>query len=139
MKPKVILAGALAVGVLVFIGYHFTVARDKIAVAATQSCLSSVAAAIEETGGKEFIVVTQSDEWQTVSRDQMKQFLLRASQSLDCRKCADGGVCDAWGRPLVITWKRADDGVWVKVSSAGRDGITASKDDVFVEVLLRDH
>lgn len=86
-------------------------ARNGVAVAATQSCLGSVAVAIEKTGGKDFNEASQGDEWQTVSRSQMKQFLHRAGRSLDCRKCADGEVCDAWGRPLVIAWKRADDGV----------------------------
>lgn len=121
-----------------WIGYRLAVAAlNEAAVTATQSCLGSVAAAIEETGGKDFIEVTQSDKWQTVSGAQMSQFLQRVGRSLDCWKCADGEVCDAWGRPLIITWKRADDGVWIKVSSAGRDGISASKDDVFVEVFLR--
>ncbi len=142
MKSKVVLIGALVIGALVLgaglVGYRLMVAAlDEAAVTATQSCLGSVAAAIEETGGMDFIEVTQSDEWQTVSRAQMKQFLQSVGGALDCRKCADGAVCDAWGRPLVITWKRADDGVWIKVSSAGRDGISASKDDVFVEVFLK--
>jgi hypothetical protein len=140
MNRKVVLLGLLACAGFGWLGYRLMVATlNGAAVTATQSCLSSVAAAIEKTGGSDFVEANRGPEWQVVTQPQVKQFLQKVGSALDCRGSSDGEVCDAWGRPLVIAWKRAEDGVWVNVSSVGRDGLPVTNDDVSVVVLLRGH
>jgi hypothetical protein len=134
-KVVVLILGIIAVGV---VGYQLVAeATNRTSIAATQSCLKSVVAYIEKTEGNGLKETAQSAQWHLLDGLQLKEILEGAERSLDCKMCRGRDVCDAWGNPLEIMWKKEDGSIHVRVSSHGPDGVKSSSDDLHSDVLLR--
>jgi len=51
---------------------------------------------------------------------------------------SNGAIVDAWGNPMRISIERIKDGFHVTLTSAGRDGVFGTKDDLVENYMLPD-